>query len=162
MTTTRRAATWTTLATLISVSLAATNAVAGGSPLAAPDDAELFAAYRSDGSNQKAQTWDDYRSWVHTFYKGNFMSAGWSRFGEATLSPVKAPEARQAVAGELTELGRIIGLEWAKDASVRKIDTTDLRRWNDQIAAARKIDDGSGKATLEALRAVRKLAESRR
>jgi len=162
MTTTRRNGTWAALATLLSLGVTAPHAVAAGAALAAPADAELLTAYRADGPNQKVQTWDQYRSWVDTFYKGNFMSAGWSRFGEATLSAVKVPEARQAVAAELAELGRIIGLEWAKDASVRKIDTSDLRRWNDQIAAARKADDGSGKATLEALRAVRKVAENRR
>lgn len=167
MNTTRRTGTgtWTALATLLSLSLAVPTAGAGGSAvptLAAPEDAELLAAYRADGSNQKAQTWDQYRGWVHTFYKGNLMTAGWSRFGEATLSPVKPPEARRAVADELAALGRIISLEWAKDSSVRKIDTADLRRWNDQIAAARKTDDGGGQRTLEALRAVRKAAESRR
>jgi hypothetical protein len=159
MNTARRMGTRTVLTTLLTLALAAS---AGAADLAAPGDAELFAAYQADGSNRKAQSWDQYRSWVHTFYKGNFMSAGWSRFGEATLGPVKAPEARQAVAVELADLGRIIGTEWAKDAGVRKIDTADLRRWNDQIAAARKTDDGSGKQTLEALRAVRKLAEGRR
>ena len=163
----RRTGTWTALATLLSLNLAAPNADAGAggaaSPgLAAPEDAELIAAYRADDSNQKAQTWDQYRSWVHTFYKGNLMSAGWSRFGESTLSPVKEPEARRAVADELAALGRIISLEWAKDAGVRKIDTADLRRWNDQIAPARKTEDGDGRRTLEALRAVRKIAESRR
>ena len=53
-----------------------------------PDDAELFAAYQSDRSNQKMQSWGQYRGWVQTFYKGNLMSDGWSEFGEVTVGTV--------------------------------------------------------------------------
>jgi hypothetical protein len=127
--------------------------------LAAPDDAELLAAYQGDRSNQKVQSWAQYRRWVQTFYKGNLMSEGWSKFGQVTVSKVKSATARQAAVTQITELGRIISLEWAKDSSVRKISTTDLRRWNDVMTAARQRDDGSGQEIIEALRAVRTMAE---
>ena len=126
-----------------------------------PDDADLLAAYKGDCSNQKVQSWGQYRGWVQTFYKGNLMSEGWTKFGQVTVSVVRSAETRQTVIAEINDLGRIIGREWAKDSSVRKITTADLRRWNDAMAAARQSDDGSGQRIIDALRAVRKLAEHR-
>jgi hypothetical protein len=129
---------------------------------AAPDDAELLAAYQGDRSNQKVQSWGQYRGWVQTFYKGNLMSEGWTKFGEVTVSKVRSATARQAVITQIAELGRIISLEWSKDSSVRKITTTDLRRWNDVMSAARQRDAGSGQQIIDALRAVRTMAEKLR
>jgi hypothetical protein len=127
-----------------------------------PDDAELLEAYQGDRSNQKVQSWGQYRGWVQTFYKGNLMSEGWTKFGQVTVSVVRSAETRQTVILQINELGRIVGREWAKDSSVRKITTADLRRWNDLMATARQNDDGSGQRIIEALRAVRRLAENRR
>jgi hypothetical protein len=127
-----------------------------------PGDAELSAAYQRDRSNQKVQSWAQYRGWVQTFYKGNLMSDGWRKFGELTASMVKSATTRQAVIARINELGRIVGLEWAKDSSVRKINTADLRRWNDIMAAARQRDDGSGQQITDALVAVRRMADIRR
>jgi hypothetical protein len=132
------------------------------SVLDVPDDAELFAAYNGDRSNQKVQSWGQYRGWVRTFYKGNLMSEGWTKFGQVTVSAVKSTAARQAVIARINELGRIISRDWAKDSSVRKITTADLRRWNDLMATGRQSDDGSGQRIIEALSAVRRMAESRR
>ncbi|MDG3007748.1 hypothetical protein [Paludisphaera mucosa] len=166
----RRAGGWAALMTLLSLctpapEAAATEDAAAVAPRAAPsnapDDVESFAAYRSDRSNQEVQTWGQYRGWVRTFYDGNMMSDGWRKFGEVTVGAVKSEAARQSVAAQVAELGRIIGHEWAKDSSVRKISTTDLRRWNEMIASARRSDDGSGGRTLDALRAVRRTAEDR-
>ncbi len=126
-----------------------------------PADAELLAAYQSDGPNQKVQNWGQYRGWVLTFYKGNLMSDGWTKFGQVTAGVVKSARARQAVITQINELGRIIGREWAKDSSVRKINTNDLKRWNDELATARQHDDGSGQQILAALGAVRRMAEGR-
>jgi hypothetical protein len=127
-----------------------------------PDDTELRSAYESDRSNQKLQSWGQYRDWVQTFYRGNLMSPGWSKFAQVTASAVKSPEARQAVIIQINELGRIIGREWAKDSSVRKISTGDLRGWNDLIATARQRDNGGGQRIIDALKTVRRLAENRR
>jgi hypothetical protein len=79
-----------------------------------------------------------------------------------TVSKVKSAEARQAVIAHINELGRIISLEWAKDSSVRKITTANLRSWNEAMATARQSDDGSGQQIIGALRAVRRMAENRR
>jgi hypothetical protein len=168
---TNRAGRGVTLAVLLTLCPPALEAVAGQdtavparntSVFDLPNDAELFAAYQSDHSNQKVQSWGQYRGWVQTFYKGNLMSDGWTKFSEVTVSKVKSAEARQAVTTHVNELGRIISLEWAKDSSVRKITTADLRRWNEVMATARQSDDGSGQQIIGALRAVRRMAENRR
>jgi hypothetical protein len=124
-----------------------------------PDDAELLAAYKGDCANQKVQSWGQYRGWVQTFYKGNLMSDGWTKFGQVTVSALKSATARQAVIAQINDLGRIISREWAKASSVRKITTADLRRWYDVIATAHQSDDGNGQRIIEALRAVRRMAE---
>jgi hypothetical protein len=168
---TTRAAGWVPLAVLFSLCTPALEAATGDNSVVparnttvidVPDDAMLFAAYQSDHSNQKVQSWAQYRGWVQTFYEGNLMSEGWSKFGEVTVSTVKSAAARQAVIARINELGRIISLEWAKDSSVRKITTADLRRWNEVMATARQCDDGSGQQIIDALRAVRRMAENRR
>ena len=168
---TNRAGGWVPLAVLLLLCTSAHQAVAGEvtamptqiiSVLDVPDDAELFAAYNGDRSNQKVQTWGQYRGWVQTFYKGNLMSEGWTKFGQVTVSAVKSASARRAVIARINELGRVISRDWAKDSSVRKITTADLRRWNDLMATARQRDDGSGQRIIEALSAVRRMAESRR
>jgi hypothetical protein len=130
--------------------------------LGVPGDTELFAAYRGDPSNQKLQSWGQYRGWVLTFYQGNLMSEGWTKFGQVTVSVVKSADAQQVVIADINELGRIVSREWAKDSSVRKITTADLRHWNDVVATARQSDDGSGQRIIDALTAVRRLAKSRR
>jgi hypothetical protein len=127
-----------------------------------PGDAELSAAYERDRSNRKVQSWAQYRGWVQTFYQGNLMSDGWTKFGEVTASTVRSATTRRAVIARINELGRIVGLEWAKASSVRKINTADLRRWNEIMATARRSDDGSGRQITDALVAVRRMADSRR
>ena len=166
-----RAGGWVLLAVLLSLCAPVHTTVAGENTdvpgriagvLDVPDDAELLAAYKGDRANQKVQSWVQYRGWVQTFYKGNLMSDGWTKFGQVTVSALKSTAARQTVIAQINDLGRIISREWAKDSSVRKISTADLRRWNDVIATAQQSDDGSGQRLIEALRAVHKLAESRR
>ena len=165
---TNRAGGWVAFAVLLSLGALAPEAVADENTalharnttvLDVPDDAELFAAYQTDRSNQKVQSWGQYRGWVQTFYRGNLMSEGWSKFGEVTLSTVRPAAARQAVIAHINEVGRIISLEWAKDSSVRKITTADLRSWNEAMATARQSDDGSGRQIIAALRTVRRMAE---
>jgi hypothetical protein len=165
---TNRAGGWVPLAVLLSLYMPVHEAVAGEDTavpvrtmnvLDVPDDAELLAAYKGDCANQKVQSWGQYRGWVQTFYKGNLMSDGWTKFGQVTVSALKSATARQAVIAQINDLGRIISREWAKASSVRKITTADLRRWYDVIATAQQSDDGNGQRIIEALRAVRKMAE---
>jgi hypothetical protein len=125
-----------------------------------PVEAELLAEYNRDGSNKKVQTWRQYWDWVQTFYRGNILSEGWIKFSQVTLDVVKAEAERGRVLEHLNELGKLISREWAKDASVRKISTADLRRWYNAISAARGADDGTGQHILKILKVIQKKAES--
>jgi hypothetical protein len=123
--------------------------------LYAPVEADLQAEYDRDQLNKKVQSWKQYWEWVQTFYKGNFLSEGWTRFCEVTLAVVKSEPERDKVLRRLNEVGKLISREWAKDGSVGRITIADLRRWNDKLALARRSDDGSGQRILANLELVR-------
>jgi hypothetical protein len=116
-----------------------------------PTEAEVRAEYQRDLANQKLQTWREYWGWVQSFYKGNLMAAGWTKYSETTLEEVKADDARPLLLKKINRLGKLIGQEWAKHDRVRKINTTDLKRWNDAITDARRKDDGTGQGILSAI-----------
>jgi hypothetical protein len=116
-----------------------------------PSEAEVRAEYQRDPANQKLQTWREYWGWVQSFYKGNLMAAGWTKYSQTTLEDVKADDARPLLLKKINRLGKLIAQEWAKHDSVRKINTTDLKRWNDAITDARRKDDGTGQGILSAI-----------
>ena len=47
----------------------------------------------------------------------------------------------------------------ASTGSVRKITTTDLRRWNDAITEARRTDDGTGQGITKTIDTIHEQAE---
>jgi hypothetical protein len=125
-----------------------------------PVEAEVRAEYQRDLSNQKLQTWREYWGWVQDFYRGNLLADGWTKYSETTLNVVKAEAARRTVITKLNRLGKVISQEWAKDGKLRRINTTDLRRWNDAIAEARRSDDGTGRGITKAIDAIYNQAET--
>jgi hypothetical protein len=125
-----------------------------------PVEEEVRAEYQRDHSNQKVQTWREYWGWVQDFYKGNLLADGWTKYSETTLNVVKAEAARRTVLTKLNRLGKVISQEWAKDVKLRRINTTDLRRWNDAIAEARRSDDGTGRGITKAIDAIYEQAET--
>jgi hypothetical protein len=111
--------------------------------------------YEKDAFNRSLQTWDQYWSWVRTFYNGNFLSRGWTRETQATIQVVASPTSRRAVTRLLNEMGRDVAAEWAKETAARKIHLADVKRWGDKIRSARESDDGGGTAILVAAREIR-------
>jgi hypothetical protein len=114
-------------------------------------DVELFdKKYAEDKANQILQTKSQYMQSVLSFYEGNWLAKGWrdqsASLIEKVCSPVKA-----GVEAKLAELGKVIAAEWAKDNSVRKINTGHLQEWGNQLKAAKSLDDGSGTKILTAL-----------
>jgi hypothetical protein len=124
-----------------------------------PTEAEIRAEYQRDRSNQKLQSWKEYRGWVQGFYQGNLLADGWTKYSQSTLDDVKAKDARPGLLKKLNRLGKLISHEWAKHDSVRKITTTDLRRWHDAITEARRNDDGTGQGIQSALDKIHEQAE---
>ena len=132
---------------------------AGRRALYTPIEDEIRAEYQRDLSNQKLQTWREYWGWVQDFYKGNLLADGWTKYSKATLDVVKAEADRRAVLTKINRLGKVISQEWAKDGKVRRITTTDLKRWNDAIGEARRSDDGTGRGITRAIDAIHEQAE---
>lgn len=116
-----------------------------------PVEEEVRAEYERDLANQKVQTWREYWSWVQSFYRGNLLADGWTKYSQTTLEVVKAEEVRPTLLTKINRLGKLISQEWAKHDSVRKITTTDLRRWHEVLTAARRNDDGTGHGIRKAL-----------
>jgi hypothetical protein len=72
----------------------------------------------------------EYRKWVKTFYEGSFMVKGWTARKNELLTTMEDQGEAEKI---LDELGKLISEEWAKDNSIRKIDTDSVRRWGDQL-----------------------------
>lgn len=114
-------------------------------------DVELFdKKYAEDKANQILQTKSKYMESVRSFYEGNWLAKGWHDQSASLIEKVYSP-AKAGVEAKLGELGKVIAAEWAKDNSVRKINTGHLQEWGDQLKAARSLDDGSGAKILTAL-----------
>ncbi len=87
-----------------------------------------------------AARFDDgqHRAWYHRFWNGDcgdlaFCSPGSPNWNEAVqLIHDRAPPARRAaLTAKACKLGRLIGMEWSRDNSIRKIDTGELSSFYD-------------------------------
>ena len=86
-------------------------------------------AYQADTENQQEQTQQQYLSWIIRFYQGSdLMSTGWNELTPAVLMGMSGDTLINAEE-ESRELGLAISAEWAKDNSVRKINTAMLSLW---------------------------------
>jgi hypothetical protein len=111
--------------------------------------------YTQDTANQRKQTWDQYWGWVKSFYKGTFFVPGWTDRAKGATNVVAAGPARRKVIKEVTDFGKEICKEWAKDASVCKIGSSDLIRWGKAVEKAKAKDDGSGEELRHAIAAIK-------
>jgi hypothetical protein len=111
--------------------------------------------YSKDAANQRKQTWNQYWGWVKSFYEGSFFCPGWTDRAKGATKVVAAGPARRKVIKDVTDFGKEICKEWAKDASVCKIGTSDLVRWGKVVEKARAKDDGSGEELRRAISALK-------
>lgn len=75
--------------------------------------------------------------WFRKFYEGTFLIKGWeSRMKELLHS--FSPAQREEMRGQLDKLGEKIGREWAKDNSVRRVDTPLLQKWGQGLRNAKR------------------------
>lgn len=72
--------------------------------------------------------------WLRKFYNGTFLVKGWRHHMEEMLKSVPSDKKEQ-IGCLLDDLGRKIGTEWAKDNNIRKIDTSMLKQWGDDLRA---------------------------
>ena len=75
------------------------------------------------------------QEWYKKFYEGTFLVKGWkSRMNEVLKG--LSPEDKGEMGQRLETLGKKIGMEWAKDNDVRRIDTAQLQRWGNDLQNA--------------------------
>jgi hypothetical protein len=119
-------------------------------------DTEFFEKkYAEDKANQSLQTKSEYLGFVHSFYEGNLFADGWDEQSASLIEKVTSPANKATVKTTLVNLGKTIAAEWAKDNSVRKIKTDNLKEWGSQLKTAKNADDGSGTKILSALGSIK-------
>ena len=91
---------------------------------------EYFEAnYKKDKDNQLVQSKVDYLDWVVSFYEGTLIApVGWLDLQSIVLEAAE-PESRPELDKRLTDLGRLISGEWAKENNKRVIDSRLLSLW---------------------------------
>lgn len=101
------------------------------------DEAFFRARYEADAGNRAKQSWKEYREWIDTFYKGKRFPPvpGWAAREEEILGKLPA-DARARMQAPLSEVGRLLAAEWAKDNAVRKVGTGDLQAWGRRFGDA--------------------------
>lgn len=109
-----------------------------------PDGApspELFRTeWRRSADVQRVQAEEDYLLWVSRFYTGNGAVPGWLDMTEQVLQRLPM-EQHADISARLFELGGRIGREWAKDNTVRRLNTRSAGVWRDALLEALARDD---------------------
>jgi len=77
----------------------------------------------------------DQQEWYKKFYEGTFLVKGWKSRVNDVLKGL-SPEDKGEMGERLETLGKKIGMEWARDNDVRKIDTAQLQRWGKDLQNA--------------------------
>ena len=94
-----------------------------------PELAYFEANYKRDKDNQLVQSKADYLGWVVSFYEGTLLApVGWLNL-QSIVVEIAEPEDRLELGKQLTELGRVISGEWAKENDKRVIDSRLLSLW---------------------------------
>ena len=94
-----------------------------------PERQQFLEAYHADAENQQEQTQQQYLNWIVRFYQGwDLMSTGWNELTPAVLMGMSG-DTLAAAEDESHYLGVAISSEWAKDNSVRDINTAMLSLW---------------------------------
>lgn len=118
-----------TLSILFILSACSSTRVLERWPEALPEQHHFLHYYRDDADNQVVQTDVQYMTWVLRFYEGwELMPTGWQDIEENMLFDLTAQE-HALVTAQMAELGALISAEWAKDNSVRLIDSAMLSLW---------------------------------
>ena len=98
-----------------------------------PELAYFEANYKRDKDNQLVQSKADYLGWVVSFYEGTLIApVGWLNL-QSIVVEIAEPKDRLELGKQLTELGRVISGEWAKENDKRVIDSRLLSLWGSVI-----------------------------
>ncbi len=75
--------------------------------------------------------------WYRKFLEGSLMVKGWNARTKEILKSFSTAD-KEMLSGQLARLGEKIGREWAKDNTIRRIDTPMLKTWGDALLMAKK------------------------
>lgn len=81
------------------------------------------------------------RIWFKVFQEGNYISRGWQNICAEILAKTP-PEQRSMQQAALDNLGRKIGMEWARPNSVRKVTSSMLLEWGDILRQTARTNPG--------------------
>ena len=109
--------------------------VCGRSAIASDAQAALQSGYASLPYSIPEHLSNEEKRWFKTFHEGNFLSEGWQEI-TAYLLARTPEEQRQAQKAALDSLGKKIALEWCRANDVRKVDSSMLQDWGDQLKKA--------------------------
>lgn len=91
--------------------------------------------WRTDSANRRVQPQAEYLLWVARFYEGFNLAPGWHGMMDQVQRRLSEDKWQDAEP-RLRDLGRSIGAEWAKDNSVRKLNTRTVAVWRDALLEA--------------------------
>jgi len=79
----------------------------------------------------------DEEEWFRKFYEGTFLIKGWRSRMKELLQPFSSDK-KEEMRGLLDSLGEKIGREWAKDNTVRRVDTPLLQKWGQDLTSTKR------------------------
>jgi len=101
-------------------------------PSTLPPLSYFQANWENDAANQQVQPETEYLLWIQRFYEGFNTVPGWFELETQVLARLP-PDERASAAEQLAALGLKISGEWAKDNSVRRIETSTVATWRDAL-----------------------------
>ena len=94
-----------------------------------PEQRHFRHLYQEDETNAQLQSEIEYLTWVARFYQGwEMMPIGWDDISGSVLVDLEPAQFRR-LDQKLSHIGVQISGEWAKDNSVREIDSRMLSLW---------------------------------
>ena len=77
------------------------------------------------------------QEWYKKFHEGTFLVQGWKSRMKEILEGL-SPEDKGEMRVMLENLGIRIGMEWARENEIRRIDTPQLQSWGQALRKARQ------------------------
>lgn len=108
-------------------------------PAELPPENYFIEQYQAHKELDALQSQQNYLTWIQRFYKGWVLyPRGWDWMTENLLKETKDVKTKARIAQRLSDGGKLIAAEWAKDKSVRKIDSVNLMTWASALKIAVK------------------------
>lgn len=104
-------------------------------------DRQLFVDVhnKSVTSGEKVIEIEPHLTWIKRFYQGTVLYPfGWNKVTNLIITSLTSQEDKNTITPRLFQLGLDISSEWAKDNSVRKINSSNIAVWGGALRRAAK------------------------